>query len=382
MNAKISPPINNKDPYGQGNGLGGGGDDWNGPRTWYGKYGPGDNYCINTLKPFHVEASFPVQSASSKLKNSGMTVKLTQDLSSGTACTIEMNVGAGYSGINELSVSLTKGMNLVYSYWGGDGVDMGWLDGKGTDNKGGGCPAHVPDLSSYPSCKGTPRIYDLSVESLSTPMPPVPVPVPKPVSPPVPVPVPKPVSPPVPLPVPKPVSPPVPVKPVSPPVPLPVPSQQPVPSPSQQPVPSPSQQPVPSPSQQPLPSPSQQPVPSPSQQPLPSPSQQPIPSPSQQPVNQNKEVENDDDDDDDESSNQPPPSNYPTEKLIPYVDLYEDDIARAHSPTYMPVLTLQWKGKILSLYMKIYIYIYIYVCILNKNVILKKIVTFILHVMF
>jgi len=139
------------DADGASGGYGGGGDSWSGPRDWAaGEDGPGGK-CINTGKPFQVEAAFPVDADGSLLS---MQVALSQE---GQPCSLSRELGE-YDGLAELSKALDAGMTPVLSYWSDD--DMLWLDGKGGDGRG----ACKEDSAS--SCADHVHFYDFALESL------------------------------------------------------------------------------------------------------------------------------------------------------------------------------------------------------------------------
>lgn len=79
---------------------------------WAG-YGPGDNYTINTLEPFHVSISFD----SNNSQFSSFTTEMTQD-----GRTQSMSTDCSY--LNYMSNDLANGMGFVVSNWGGD---ASWL---------------------------------------------------------------------------------------------------------------------------------------------------------------------------------------------------------------------------------------------------------------
>lgn len=114
------------DHGGLGGGYGGG-DSWTGPRDFTAaEYGPGAR-CIDTNKPYVVEAAFPT---SSEGYLEGMFVTLLQH---GKNCPLHINIDT-YSGIKELSQALAGGMVPIVSYW--SSPTMLWMDGAGADHRG------------------------------------------------------------------------------------------------------------------------------------------------------------------------------------------------------------------------------------------------------
>jgi len=139
------------DRSGVGAGYGGGGENWNGPRSWTSsEYGP-DGKCIDTTKPFDVAVSFPVDDQGSL---TAMNVTLSQQ---GHSCPLSMHISK-YIGMEELSDALSAGMTPVISYWSSD--DMLWLDGRGVDGRGP-CDHDTPAR-----CLDTVKFYDFSVEDI------------------------------------------------------------------------------------------------------------------------------------------------------------------------------------------------------------------------
>jgi hypothetical protein len=124
-------------------GWGGGAMDFDGT-----KYGPGAA-CIDTRKPFHVEASFPVDTAGSL---AAMEVTLTQV---GSACPVTAVVG-DYQGMAEMTKALREGMTPIVSFWKSD--DMLWLDGPGWGNSKGPCAQ-----DNAASCPDTVKFSNFSV---------------------------------------------------------------------------------------------------------------------------------------------------------------------------------------------------------------------------
>lgn len=139
------------DRGGEAKGFGGGGSNWNGPRAWTAlQYGP-IGRCINTLRPFQVAASFPIDAEGTL---AAMEVVLSQ---AGSTCKLSTRIDS-YEGIAEVSKALTEGMTPVVSYWSAD--DMLWLDGKGGDGKG---PCASDDASR---CSDAVKFYDFAILSI------------------------------------------------------------------------------------------------------------------------------------------------------------------------------------------------------------------------
>lgn len=112
-------------------------------RTWHpSEYGPGAR-CIDTKKPFDVEASFPID-AEGVLK--AIKLKLSQE---GSPCRpLEANMNQQTYNNDEwswrqLSKALDEGMTPIVSYWGA-GADMSWMDGPGIGGVGP-CAEDHPD---------------------------------------------------------------------------------------------------------------------------------------------------------------------------------------------------------------------------------------------
>jgi len=136
------------DHTGLGNGYGGGGPGWNGPRDWKAEdFGP-NGRCIDTNFPLNVSAYFPVDDQG---KLEAMEITLGQD---GRNCLLWTRV-AGYSGMAELDAAFAAGMTPIVSYWRSD--DMLWMDGQGMDGNGP-CWKDTPD-----HCGDSVRFYDFSV---------------------------------------------------------------------------------------------------------------------------------------------------------------------------------------------------------------------------
>jgi len=143
------------DNSGLGEGIGGGGSMWNGPRDISkSDYGPGAR-CVDTNWPFAVATSFPVD-ASGDL--SSMDVVLSQQ---GSPCNLTMSVG-GYKGMQELSEALRAGMTPIVSYWSSN--NMLWLDGPGKDHRGP-CPT-----DNATKCSDHVKFYDFNIEKYERPV--------------------------------------------------------------------------------------------------------------------------------------------------------------------------------------------------------------------
>jgi hypothetical protein len=113
-----------EDPAGSAAGYGG-----TGPhtQTWTSKeYGPGST-CIDTNKPFNVQAHFPVHDGGTF---QGMMVDLQQDgsLCGGLTASVGWYEFGGADALAKLTDILKEGMVPVVSYWKSD--DMLWLDGS------------------------------------------------------------------------------------------------------------------------------------------------------------------------------------------------------------------------------------------------------------
>mmetsp|Transcript_123670 Transcript_123670/g.276241 ORF Transcript_123670/g.276241 Transcript_123670/m.276241 type:complete len:646 (-) Transcript_123670:81-2018(-) len=140
------------DRAGKGSGFGGG-NGWEGPRDWAAEdYAPGGR-CIDTMSPFDVAVSFPVDAQGQLV---AMSVVLSQK---GSPCDLRAEV-RDYPGMRELSGALAAGMMPAVSYW--SSKDMLWLDGRGTDSKG---PCKV-DLEK--PCADAVRFYNFTIEDCVT----------------------------------------------------------------------------------------------------------------------------------------------------------------------------------------------------------------------
>jgi len=137
------------DSAGAGGGFGGG-DSWNGPRDFTSEeYGPGAR-CIDTLRPFDVMVSFPVDYHGS-LK--AMRVTLTQ---TGKNCPLTINLD-DYHSMAEISHAVAEGMTPVISYW--KSGEMLWMDGTGADGQG-------PCAADTQSCGESVSFYGFTLEDI------------------------------------------------------------------------------------------------------------------------------------------------------------------------------------------------------------------------
>jgi hypothetical protein len=141
------------DNHGPSQGYGGPRRDWS-----VRDYGP-RSACIDTLEPFQVAASFPVDEQTGELAS--VDVEISQ-----RGCRRSVRL-AGYQfngrdGMRELSVSLKQGMTPILSYW--RSSEMLWMDGLGPrDGDGAGpCVQDSPD-----TCEDSVKFYDFSVESIA-----------------------------------------------------------------------------------------------------------------------------------------------------------------------------------------------------------------------
>jgi len=142
------------DGYGTGGGFGGG-ESWNGPRDFTAQeYGPGAR-CIDTMFPFQVAVSFPVQGG----KLQAMKVTLTQ---AGKGCPLTVSIGQ-YDKMSEMGSAIAAGMTPVISYW--KSRDMLWMDGKGKDGLG---PCEIDGQH----CGESVKFYGFSVEDIPGQSPP------------------------------------------------------------------------------------------------------------------------------------------------------------------------------------------------------------------
>jgi hypothetical protein len=125
------------------------------------KYGPGAS-CIDTLKPFQVEAAFHTDQ-SGLLERFQVTLSQEAKHGEGSVCQVSATKNeytpsnTTRKGLTELSLTMHEGMTPIISYW-GDGQDLLWMDGKG--NGKGPCakePRH---------CEDTVKFYDFSVTDL------------------------------------------------------------------------------------------------------------------------------------------------------------------------------------------------------------------------
>lgn len=143
------------DGIGVGGGYGGGGDGWSGPRDWsQEEYGPGGT-CINTEKPFQVEAAFPTD-AEGKLRSMDLTLSQKGGKHSLSVSIDKYGVNSTQN-MQELTDALEEGMTPIISYW--KASNMLWLDGEGTDGKG---PC-LSDKTMFDKCSDSVVFYDFSI---------------------------------------------------------------------------------------------------------------------------------------------------------------------------------------------------------------------------
>lgn len=103
------------------------------------KYGPGAR-CIDTTRPFQVEAAFPA--------SGGIGVTLEQN-----GCHLHTGIHS-YPGMDAITQALAEGVTPVVSYW--KSGDMLWMDGPGM-GKG-------PCQSDGQHCGTSAKFYDFSVQ--------------------------------------------------------------------------------------------------------------------------------------------------------------------------------------------------------------------------
>jgi len=134
---------------GYGGGLG-----WTGRRNWTShQYGPGAD-CIDTLWPFQVAVSFPVDGRGI-LEAVDIVLSQTDRHSCQLTSRIDTYSFGGRNGLEELSSLLDPGLTPVVSYW--SSPHMGWLDGLGNDGKG-------PCVQDHPeACGGAPVFYGMEI---------------------------------------------------------------------------------------------------------------------------------------------------------------------------------------------------------------------------
>jgi len=146
------------DGAGAAHGYGGGGPGWSGPRDWTeAQYGPGGE-CIDTDKPFQVEAAFPTDGGGNLVS---MDMELSQE---GSSCPLKVSI-AKYTykdtdTMAEITAALEEGMAPIISYW--KSADMLWLDGDGTDKKG---PCEI-DNTTFKNCTDSVSFYDFSISDI------------------------------------------------------------------------------------------------------------------------------------------------------------------------------------------------------------------------
>jgi len=119
-------------------------------------YGVGGR-CVDTTQPFHVAASFPVNSMG-RLK--GIHVKLSQP---GKSCNVvtrmDSYIDKGVDDMLEMTKAVAAGMTPVVSYW--SSTNMLWMDGTGMSKKGY-CTFETPDI-----CNTAAKVYGFAVEDIS-----------------------------------------------------------------------------------------------------------------------------------------------------------------------------------------------------------------------
>jgi len=112
--------------------------------------------CVDTKQPFHVAASFPVNS---KGVLKGIHIKLSQP---GKPCNLETRINSymekGVDGMLEMSKALAAGMTPVVSYW--SSTKMLWMDGTGMDNTGY-CTFETPAV-----CNTAAKVYGFAIEDI------------------------------------------------------------------------------------------------------------------------------------------------------------------------------------------------------------------------
>jgi len=139
------------DNSGVGGGFGGGGPNWNGPRDFTAEeYGLGGR-CVDTARPFQVAVEFPID-LQGNLK--AMDITLAQ---AGSDCDVHFSV-AGYSGLQQLTEALQRGMTPTFSYW--RAADMLWMDGVGADGQGP-CDKDTPQ-----ACGDSVRMYGFEISAI------------------------------------------------------------------------------------------------------------------------------------------------------------------------------------------------------------------------
>merc|ERR1712060_811261 len=91
---------------------------------------------IDTSKPFHVKAAFPVFENGTL---SGMKMTLSQGCSTGPLTTFTLFPPDGQKNLTQLHNAIQRGMTPGFSYWNTDGPQP-WFDGEkcfGTGKNGG-----------------------------------------------------------------------------------------------------------------------------------------------------------------------------------------------------------------------------------------------------
>jgi hypothetical protein len=92
-----------------------------------GAYGPGDEYTIDTRKPFEAALSFHTD-------DQGQLVQVDTVLTQGDSRFALINNGSGCKNGKEptylagMTETLRHGMVAVFSFWGDQGSEMQWLD--------------------------------------------------------------------------------------------------------------------------------------------------------------------------------------------------------------------------------------------------------------
>jgi len=126
------------------------------------QYGLGAT-CVDTLKPFRVSVSFPVDGGGVL---AGMHLELSQE---GKPCNLYASIDAydnpkwGGNPMADFTEALTAGMTPVVSYW--KSKDMLWMDGIGADGRGP-CVKDAPDV-----CPDHVRHLHFSIEPLDEALP-------------------------------------------------------------------------------------------------------------------------------------------------------------------------------------------------------------------
>jgi len=151
------------DGAGAGKGIGGGGPEWSGPRDWSSTEYGSNGTCINTKKPFQVEAAFPIDAGGNLLS---MEMTLSQE---GGSNPLKVSIDKySYNNVDtmaELTAALKEGMAPIISYW--NSTDMLWLDGNGLDGKG---PC-LSDNNTVDQCSDSVAFYDFSISEIPSQAP-------------------------------------------------------------------------------------------------------------------------------------------------------------------------------------------------------------------